>query len=125
MQGSDDHVKEHDSDWDWRLFFDWPSINLKFRVPVFSICILFQGGYKLQVLDSLERPVLDLTPVTKESDFVSTDATAQATPVQLPRDFTCQDCTIRLLRQASEWSSSYRFWSCADVDIKPSKFSVA
>lgn len=81
--------------------------------------LLFQGGFKLQVLDSLERPVLDLTPVTKDSDFVKTDATAQSFPVQLPPDFTCEDCTIRLLRQASEWSSGYRFWSCADVDIKP------
>ena len=24
---------------------------------------------------------------------------------------------IRLMRTASEWSQSYRFWSCADIDI--------
>ena len=24
---------------------------------------------------------------------------------------------IRLVRQAAEWGSSYRFWSCADVNI--------
>lgn len=29
----------------------------------------------MQVLDSLQRPVLDLTPVTKDSEFVRTDVT--------------------------------------------------
>lgn len=33
----------------------------------------------------------------------------------------CENCTIRLQRQADEWSGAYRFWSCADVDIKPRK----
>lgn len=28
---------------------------------------------------------------------------------------------MRLLRQADEWGNSYRFWSCADIDIKPRK----
>ena len=28
---------------------------------------------------------------------------------------------MRLLRQADEWSSGYRFWSCADIDIKNRK----
>ena len=37
--------------------------------------VVLQGGYKLQVLDSLQRPVLDLTPVTKDSEFVRTDVT--------------------------------------------------
>ena len=37
----------------------------------------------------------------------------------LPVNFTCTDCTIRLLRQASEWGGAYRFWSCADVIILP------
>ena len=41
--------------------------------------------------------------------------------VELPKDFTCEDCTIRLLREASEWSNNYRFWSCADVDIVEQK----
>lgn len=46
---------------------------------------------------------------------------AQAYLVQLPPDFNCSDCTIRLMRQAEEWGKSYRFWSCADVDILSSK----
>nr|CAD7589288.1 unnamed protein product [Timema genevievae] len=76
-----------------------------------------QGGYRLQLLDNLQRPVLDLTPVTADSEFVSTDVTAQSYHIQLPPDFTCEDCTVRLMRQAKEWSDGYRFWSCADVDI--------
>jgi len=45
---------------------------------------------------------------------------ALAHEVHLPKDFVCRDCTIRLLRQASEWGKNYMFWSCADVDIIPS-----
>lgn len=43
---------------------------------------------------------------------------AQSFAVRLPTNFTCDDCTLRLLRQADEWSTNYRFWSCADIDIK-------
>ncbi len=35
----------------------------------------------------------------------------------IPEDLQCDDCTIRLIRQALEWHSSYNFWSCADVTI--------
>lgn len=35
----------------------------------------FQGGFKIQLLDELERPVLDLTPRVEGSEFVSNDAT--------------------------------------------------
>jgi EGF-like domain len=44
---------------------------------------------------------------------------AQSHEIRLPQNFTCEDCTMRLLRQADEWTNSYRFWSCADIDIKP------
>jgi len=47
---------------------------------------------------------------------------AQSYAVQLPQDFTCTDCTIRLLREAEEWGSNYRFWSCADIDVSCSRF---
>jgi len=39
------------------------------------VCFFLQGGFKLQVLDSLQRPVLDLTPVTADSEFVKNDVT--------------------------------------------------
>ena len=42
---------------------------------------------------------------------------AQAHLVEIPSDLECKDCTIRLVRQALEWSKRYLFWSCADVDI--------
>ena len=42
---------------------------------------------------------------------------AQSFPVTLPDGLTCEDCTVRLVRQAGEWSSSYLFWSCADVSV--------
>lgn len=55
------------------------------RLNVFTIIInddelffvyeYFQGGYKIQILDHLERPKLDLTPSIKGSDFVRNDAT--------------------------------------------------
>ncbi|XP_067212529.1 uncharacterized protein [Linepithema humile] len=76
-----------------------------------------RGGFRLQILDALDRPLIDLTPVTRTSEFVEDDATAQSYVVHLPQNFTCVDCTIRLLREAEEWGSSYRFWSCADIDI--------
>ncbi|KAK0093125.1 hypothetical protein PV326_014260, partial [Microctonus aethiopoides] len=75
------------------------------------------GGFKLQILDALDRPLVDLTPVTKQTEFVEGDVTAQSYPVELPTNFTCTDCTVRLLREAEEWGSNYRFWSCADIDV--------
>ena len=42
---------------------------------------------------------------------------AQSFRLNLPSDLTCEDCTIRLVRQALEWGGKYKFWSCADVDI--------
>ncbi|XP_063905310.1 uncharacterized protein LOC135124283 isoform X2 [Zophobas morio] len=80
-----------------------------------------RGGFKIQLLDQLERPVLDLTPTIQGSEFVSSDATAQTFQVQLPSDFTCPNCTLRLIREALEWGKDYKFWSCADVDIKTRK----
>ena len=48
---------------------------------------------------------------------------AQSFSVTLPDGFTCEDCTLRLVRQAGEWSSSYLFWSCADVTVvAPGKY---
>ena len=80
-----------------------------------------RGGFKIQVLNQKEKPILDLTK--SETGFVTGDPTALSYEVKLPKDFECRDCSIRLLRQAGEWGKSYTFWSCADVDIIPSKDS--
>ncbi|XP_063547174.1 uncharacterized protein LOC134754755 isoform X2 [Cydia strobilella] len=80
-----------------------------------------RGGFSLRILDYLERPVLDLTPRAGGSEWVRDDVTAQKYEVRLPSDFTCENCTLQLQREAGEWGSGYRFWSCADIDILPRK----
>lgn len=37
--------------------------------------IPFQGGFRLQILDFYDRPLIDLTPITRNSEFVEDDAT--------------------------------------------------
>ncbi|XP_052758025.1 uncharacterized protein LOC113522394 isoform X2 [Galleria mellonella] len=80
-----------------------------------------RGGFSLRILDELERPVLDLTPRAGGTEFVRDDVTAQKYEVRLPNDFTCENCTLQLQREAGEWGANYRFWSCADIDILPRK----
>ncbi|RVE45012.1 hypothetical protein evm_010330 [Chilo suppressalis] len=80
-----------------------------------------RGGFSLRILDELERPVLDLTPRAGGSEFVRDDVTAQKYEVRLPTDFTCENCTLQLQREAGEWGANYRFWSCSDIDILPRK----
>ena len=46
-------------------------------------------------------------------------ASTQAHMVHLPTDYTCDGCSMRILRQAAEWGRNYIFWSCADVNIEP------
>lgn len=80
------------------------------------------GGYKLELLDENENFLQSLT--TPEIDdqnsprgWLDNDPTAQRHEVFIPSNLQCNGCTIRLLRQAREWSGGYTFWSCADVDI--------
>lgn len=49
---------------------------------------------------------------------------AQSFKISLPKDLECKGCTVRLIREAREWGKSYKFWSCADVDIVPRKSAV-
>ncbi|CAL8142378.1 unnamed protein product [Orchesella dallaii] len=80
------------------------------------------GGFRLELLDKDENLMLNLTdPTTKTSYHVTGDPTAQWYTVMLPAALTCNDCTIRLLREAKEWSNNYGFWSCADVSIVKAK----
>ncbi|XP_045454874.1 uncharacterized protein LOC123664374 [Melitaea cinxia] len=76
-----------------------------------------RGGFSLRILDYLDRPLLDLTPRAGGSEFVRDDPTAQKYEVHLPSDFTCENCTLQLQREAGEWGTNYRFWSCSDIDI--------
>lgn len=74
-----------------------------------------QGGFRLEILDAQEKHHSYLTP--EGENYVTGDTTAQSFQVSIPSDLECKDCTIRLVRQALEWSKRYLFWSCADVDI--------
>lgn len=127
---------------------------------------LWQGGFRLELMDAQERPLADLTPVTADSKFLADDTTwefpllfsfiyylfnnrptrhvidllwtcmyslayprcspcrAQSFKISLPKDLECKGCTVRLIREAREWGKSYKFWSCADVDIVPRKSAV-
>ena len=76
----------------------------------------------MQLLDENGKFMRSLTtPSMREEDdskgWLTADPTAQAHTVKIPDDVRCEGCTIRLMRQAREWSGGYRFWSCADVDI--------
>lgn len=41
---------------------------------------------------------------------------AQSFVVSMPNE-ECIDCVLRFERQALEWGDSYRFQSCADIDV--------
>ncbi|TRY75553.1 hypothetical protein TCAL_06383 [Tigriopus californicus] len=82
-----------------------------------------QGGFKLELLNSNEEVIQALTPQS-DNEYVTGDTTAQSHLLEIPVDLECQDCSIRLVRQALEWSKRYLFWSCADVDIvHPGQYS--
>lgn len=61
--------------WKWRRPIKETFPNLPIVLMEFFSSFHFQGGYKLQILDHLERPSFDLTPTIAGSDFVKSDAT--------------------------------------------------
>jgi hypothetical protein len=58
-----------------KLFCQAITVKRLHYITTGFIILSLQGGYKLQVLDALQRPVLDLTPVTADSEFVKNDVT--------------------------------------------------
>jgi len=70
-----------------------------------------KGGFKLELLDSQENHLLDLT------EFISVDEYSVNYEIDIPSSLNCKGCVLRLVRQAKEWGGSYQFMSCADVDI--------
>ena len=74
----------------------------------------------IELLDSKDRPLANLT-----SDWVGgNNRNLQEVEVPIGGTTVCQGCTIRLVRQALEWGGSYRFQSCADVDIVSASVSL-
>ena len=42
---------------------------------------------------------------------------SQSVEINLPTGFKCDNCSLRLQRQASEWSDDYIFRSCANIKV--------
>ncbi|KAL8562312.1 hypothetical protein ACOMHN_037268 [Nucella lapillus] len=75
-----------------------------------------RGGFYVELMDQTYSVKQRYPP--QQGAFLGTqDGTALQTTVTLPSE-TCDNCTLRLIRQATEWGSNYRFWSCADVTIQ-------
>jgi hypothetical protein len=74
-----------------------------------------KGGYEIDVwnVKTGERKMLTPSGFTSGLD----DSSAQMHQVMLPAGFTCDECVLRIMRQASEWGGAYRFWSCSDISI--------
>ncbi|CAK9300686.1 unnamed protein product [Gordionus sp. m RMFG-2023] len=82
-----------------------------------------KGGFRIELINSKDEVIMVLAPNSSNITFAETgDATVQKQQVTIPSILTCENCFIRLLRQAKEWSAGsngYLFWSCADVNIMP------
>jgi hypothetical protein len=83
----------------------------------FILLLLLCGMYNKNLSICCEMFVL-----SENGNDVNFVSRAQKYEVRLPLDFTCENCTLQLQREAGEWGSNYRFWSCADIDIVPRKY---
>ncbi|CAB3403868.1 unnamed protein product [Caenorhabditis bovis] len=70
------------------------------------------GGIRLEVLNSMDEPIAIFTNFN--DPFNVTETTKK---VELPPNFECNDCAIRMTSQATEYGNSYFFFSCADINI--------
>ena len=77
-----------------------------------------RGGYRLELVDPTQNTELLLVPQGGgEGSFDETGGKfAQSAVVSLP-NVECSECYLRFQRQALEWSTSYKFRSCADVRL--------
>ncbi|CAI4221745.1 unnamed protein product [Auanema sp. JU1783] len=74
-----------------------------------------QGGYRLVLLGPSGEIIESLAPMNGLEFKGSEDATIQNEQIRFTK--SCMECTVVLERQALEWGKSYRFRSCADVNI--------
>lgn len=68
------------------------------------------GGIKIQILRDGAEPEDLLTDWDTRNKFM------QNILINLPSQ-PCDKCTLRLLRQATEWGGRYQFRSCSDISI--------
>ncbi|VDP00878.1 unnamed protein product [Heligmosomoides polygyrus] len=75
----------------------------------------FKGGYRITLIDKDGNTVEELAPINGIEFAGNEDNLAQSENVRFTR--ACSECTVLLERQALEWGKSYRFRSCADVNV--------
>ncbi|EYB84476.1 hypothetical protein Y032_0315g2258 [Ancylostoma ceylanicum] len=74
-----------------------------------------QGGYRIVLIDKDGKTIEELAPINGIEFAGADDQTSQSQNVRLTRP--CSQCTVMFERQALEWGKSYRFRSCADVNV--------
>ncbi|KAJ1354312.1 hypothetical protein KIN20_011201 [Parelaphostrongylus tenuis] len=76
---------------------------------------MYTGGYRIILADQGGNTVEQLAPISG-MEYAGTDnEIAQSQEVRITRP--CPQCTIIFERQALEWGRSYRFRTCADVNV--------
>uniref|UniRef100_A0A8R1DKC4 DOMON domain-containing protein n=1 Tax=Caenorhabditis japonica TaxID=281687 RepID=A0A8R1DKC4_CAEJA len=76
------------------------------------VAVPHMGGIRLEVLNSSDEPIAIFTNFN--DDFNVTETSKK---VELPPNFECKDCAIRMTTQATEYGNSFFFFSCADINI--------
>jgi len=75
------------------------------------------GGHKVELIDPAQDLSMTLLP-QGEGDWVDEGAKfSQSDILRLPDDVECDQCYLRLQRQATEWGKKYIFRSCADLTL--------
>ncbi|CAD6196909.1 unnamed protein product [Caenorhabditis auriculariae] len=77
-----------------------------------TLAFLTNGAIRLEVLNAVDEPIAIFTNFNDPYNL--TETTKQ---VELPENFECVNCAIRITHQATEYSNEYFFYSCADVNI--------
>ena len=75
-----------------------------------------RGGYKLEFFNNGKSTLL--IPGGDDGGWQFTAREQQHHLVTVP-DMPCNNCYIRMQRQAAEWGEKYRFRTCADIAIVP------
>jgi len=74
------------------------------------------GGYRIELIrEGGEKQTL-VPKGGQPTDWETAGKYAQNHVVQLPQQ-SCSQCSLRLLRQATEWGPKYQFRSCSDITL--------
>lgn len=78
------------------------------------------GGYKVELICPDKNKTYQLLPTNTSQDWFTEEARySQSHMISLPQGLVCNNCHMRLQRQATEWGKKYIFRSCADVKVGP------